>query len=430
MKLLKNIAKSVVIAALAMTLSVPAMAQERSGDCVFEQRFRFKFASTDFDPSYQNNKTALEGLDKTLKDIDIDRIDRIDLIAVSSPDGVRSYNAYLSEQRCESAKAYFTSHYPELAERMNFSWKEEAWDELRTMVENDKALSVKSKQKVLGIIDDNECSIETKKSRLEQTSVYRYIRTQYFPELRSSLICLVRYRRDELEKHETLAPMDRQEAVALETDNPDMTSQMFADKDSGEGAGTGKTVAEKKKHECPPFAVKTNLLGDAAGAFNGELEVPIGPHWSVDAEWMAPWWLSKKNMWCYEMLSMNLEGRYWLGDRQKKDMLQGWFTSVYGNTGKYDFQNKQKGIQGVFWNVGVGGGYAWNVGKGWGMEAMLGVGYLHTRYEQYVPKEDYTILAYRQTLKTQWIGPTRLKVSIYYKFGQKWYNRKYRGINE
>lgn len=184
---------------------------------------------------------------------------------------------------------------------------------------------------------------------------------------------------------------------------------------------------ESAGRDVLPFAVKTNILFDAVGAWNGEVEIPISDRWSVDAEWIAPWWLKKDNTFCYEANSLTLEGRYWLTHRKiEYPMLTGWFTSVYANTGKYDFQNAEAGNQGIFWNVGAGGGYAWSLGKHWGMEAMIGIGYLRTQYEHYIPKEDYTILAYKYTMQTQWIGPTRLKLSVYYKFGQDRYNRKYK----
>lgn len=177
---------------------------------------------------------------------------------------------------------------------------------------------------------------------------------------------------------------------------------------------------EKAERTVPPFAVKTNVLLDAAGAWNGELEIPVSDRWSVDVEWMAPWWLKRDNSFCYEANSMTLEGRYWWTRRDvERPLLTGWFTSVYANTGKYDFQNSEQGNQGVFWNAGAGGGYAWSLGGRWGMEAMLGLGYLHTRYEHYIPKENYTILAYKNTLQTQWFGPTRLKLSVYYRFGNR-----------
>ena len=406
---------------MLITVSVSAQSVTETANCVFEQKFSFKFGKADFDPAFKDNMKGLDELDQKLSEIDLDRIETVDIVAVSSPEGSFAYNVYLSKHRCESARSYFTSRYPELAERMSFSWKDEAWDGLRTMVENDGALSGRSKQRVLAIIDDDSISIDTRKWRMEHTPVYKYIKANIYPELRSTLVCIITYRRAEMEMLEPIAPVSRK-AVVMAIDTLKYRQVMQA----------APVVIETpaRKFDYPPFALKTNLLADVAGAFNGEIEIPVGPRWSVDAEWMAPWWLSRKNTWCYEMLSFTAEGRYWLGDRQEKEMLQGWFTSVYANTGKYDFQNREKGMQGVFWNAGVGCGYAWNIGKGWGMEAMLGIGYLHTRYEQYNPKEDYSILAYRQTLKTQWFGPTRAKLSIYYKFGQRWYNRKYRGIDE
>lgn len=426
-----DIIKLIATSLLAIIISLPGNAQGGNGERIFEQRFFFKFDSSEFDPSYKENDRALKALDGVLKETALEEIDAIDIISVSSPDGPYKYNVRLSEQRCESAKAFFLSRYPELSAKMTFRSKGEAWDELREMVINDSTLTEESRQKVLDVIDADDCSIETKKWRMEQLPSYNHIRSTYYPMLRSSLGCLIRYRNEETE--DSKEPTAQSSSVEAYPTVADSTAMMDASVNPSAETETVETFPEtstRTKHECPPFAIKTNVLFDVAGAFNGEIEIPLGPRLSVDAEWMAPWWLSKKNMWCYEMLSMTVEGRYWLGDRSRRHMLQGWFTSVYFDTGRYDFQNKEDGIQGVFWNAGAGGGYSWNIGKSWGLEAMAGVGYLRTGYEKYVPKEEYSVLAYRQTLNTTWIGPTRLKLSIFYKFGQKMYNRKYRGVNE
>ena len=45
------------------------------------------------------------------------------------------------------------------------------------------------------------------------------------------------------------------------------------------------------KNKRPLFALKTNLLFDVAMMPNIEIEVPIGKRWSINGEYMFPWWL-------------------------------------------------------------------------------------------------------------------------------------------
>lgn len=71
------------------------------------------------------------------------------------------------------------------------------------------------------------------------------------------------------------------------------------------------------------LAVKNNLLYDLALAPNIEVEIPIGKRWSLNTEYKCPWWLNSKHDFCYQLLSGGMEGRCWLGNRQKRDRLTG-----------------------------------------------------------------------------------------------------------
>ena len=86
-----------------------------------------------------------------------------------------------------------------------------------------------------------------------------------------------------------------------------------------------------------PFAIKTNLLYDASSAINIGIEAPIGDHWSVAADWVAPWWSSYDKQIYIQMMLGSIEGRYWFGKREDKLQLTGWFAGVSLAGGLYDF---------------------------------------------------------------------------------------------
>lgn len=166
----------------------------------------------------------------------------------------------------------------------------------------------------------------------------------------------------------------------------------------------------------PLFALKTNLLYDAVSALNLEVEVPIGNKWSVAGEVIFPWWLWKKKQIALETFSGNLEGRYWFGDREKQDVLTGWFAGVYGGGGYYDLEWKKKGYQGEYYSVGFTGGFTHKIGKNLRMEYSLGLGYLGTKYRKYKacysPEEDDWNLLKINSGNNKWVGPTRVKISL------------------
>ena len=176
-----------------------------------------------------------------------------------------------------------------------------------------------------------------------------------------------------------------------------------------------KIVAEPEQH--PLFALKTNLLFDAMSAINVEVEIPIGKRWSVAGEWVFPWWLYEKEQYALQMGNGNLEVKYWFGDHRKHGRLTGWFIGLYGGGGYYDIEWKVQGRQGEFWHAGLSGGYALTINRrgNWRMEYTLGLGYMGTGYREYVPEmgaDNRWHLMRRGGGHLNWIGPTRVKVSL------------------
>ena len=146
------------------------------------------------------------------------------------------------------------------------------------------------------------------------------------------------------------------------------------------------------------------------------MEVPIGQRWSVAAEGIFPWWLYEKKQYALEILNGNIEGRYWWGERSRRDQLTGWFTGVYAGGGYYDVEWKTKGYQGEFFSAGITGGFAHKIGRNLRMEYSLGIGYLTNKYREYTPQQcgvDGEWHLIKQGNGTSnWIGPTRAKVSL------------------
>ncbi len=176
-------------------------------------------------------------------------------------------------------------------------------------------------------------------------------------------------------------------------------------------------LQEPEPERHPLFALKTNLLFDIASAINIEVEVPIGGRWSAAGEWVFPWWLHEKEQYALQTGNGNLEVKYWLGERNGRKQLTGWFAGLYGGAGYYDLEWKTRGWQGEFWHTGLSGGYAHTLGRSgnWRMEYTLGLGYMGTGYREYVPKmggDNEWHLMRRGRGHRDWIGPTRAKVSL------------------
>lgn len=171
----------------------------------------------------------------------------------------------------------------------------------------------------------------------------------------------------------------------------------------------------------PIVALRTNLL---VPALNAGIEVPIGNHWSVGADYYFPWvWPKADNKNCFEFLGWGIEGRYWFGkNRTAYDRLKGHSVGLYGYVGYYDFERNFHGHQGEFVNVGVDYTYAMAVGrrKSLHLEFSLGVGYIYSEARQYtVIEANGPLISDKVTKKVGYFGPTKANVSLVVPIFQK-----------
>ena len=177
--------------------------------------------------------------------------------------------------------------------------------------------------------------------------------------------------------------------------------------------GSANAIAPGKSRRRPLFAVKTNLLFDAALMPNIEVEVPIGKRWSLNGEYMFPWWLINDDRYCLQILMGGLEVRYRPGKRSGRDVLTGHFLGLYAGGGKYDLQWDKNGYQGEFFiAAGVSYGYAHSIARNLRLEYNIGIGMLRTDYRHYHSRDNHRTLLWQENGEYTWLGPTKLKISL------------------
>jgi len=177
--------------------------------------------------------------------------------------------------------------------------------------------------------------------------------------------------------------------------------------------GSANAIAPGKSRRHPLFAVKTNLLFDAALMPNIEVEVPIGKRWSLNGEYMFPWWLINDDRYCLQVLMGGLEVRYRPGKRSGRDVLTGHFIGLYAGGGKYDLQWDKNGYQGEFFiAAGVSYGYAHSIARNLRLEYNIGIGMLRTDYRHYHSRDNHRTLLWQENGEYTWLGPTKLKISL------------------
>lgn len=401
----------------------------------------FRVSKVEVDPSYRNNRATLSKIISVFTSENIPYIKSARIEAYASPEGSIAFNEKLSWGRAKSIKKYIINNCPPaINTEITAEGVGENWNGLRKLIHAD--INAPRRNQMLSIIDRGLADKRTNSGAYYKKelinlgpNIWNYIRKNYLPLLRMEALIVVFVKPDapqlvlnnineslrgvngvrvEILKPEVIVVRDTivkpivDTIVKYKIDTVRVTQYVMV-KDST------KWVKE------PLFAIKTNLLYDLASVLNVEVEFPIGRRWSVAGEWIFPWWTfdngkANSSRHRVQLLSANVDVKYWLGDRSKFKKLDGWFLGAYGGSGKYDFEYAKKGIQGEFCIfAGISGGYSHRISKNLYLEYSLGLGYLRTDYRKYTTKWGYDNLwhpIFKEGGKYTWIGPTKAKISF------------------
>lgn len=177
--------------------------------------------------------------------------------------------------------------------------------------------------------------------------------------------------------------------------------------------GDTSTVSAACEYRFTPWSVKTNLLYDALLTPSLEIEYRISKRWSVGLEGALASWSNASRHRYYHLAFISPEARYWF---QAPERRKGHYVGLFAGSGWYDLQNGGRGYRGEGTFAGVSYGYQFPVGNYFSFEAGIGIGYLGSTYDEYLPVDgDYV---YQQTSKINYIGPLKLKFAWVWHIGR------------
>ena len=415
----------------------------------------FCLNSTEVDNTYADNAQVLADLDEFLSGRNADRLTRLRIISGSSIDGPVAMNKALSASRGDALKQYIESKYPKFSNLIVLESMGEAWDELRECVKNADSLTATQKLEVLKTIDNPNLSAQAKEAELRKNSAWNTILEDVLPLTRFAAVV------PEYSAVDTLAPalpdssarardtmeraLAREDSTAVKAVDttavvaPTDTTAVAA-KDSiaiavtdAADAATDTTAAPAYiKERRPLFAISNNLLYESATVFTGfhsvplniGIEIPIGQHFSVFADYMAtaPWRAWNSNADCAELLHADLGARWYPGGtfanpfkpKANRELLDGWYAYASVGAGYYDFERNGRGYQGeeILGTLGIG--YGLTLGHDWSLDFAVGGGPLFTKYRYYVGRSNNEHLVYQYSGKLSYFGVTDAKVSLRY----------------
>ena len=181
-----------------------------------------------------------------------------------------------------------------------------------------------------------------------------------------------------------------------------------------------------REKKVPLLAVSTNLVMEAGTVLakfhtvplNLGLELPLGKHWSVFADYTStvPWRAYNNNADCFQLMQGHLGGRWY---PSKKRPLGGWYVYAQAGGGYYDFERDGKGYQGEDFLAAIGGGYSIAFGEHFRLNLGVGIGPILTHYRYYEGRMANQHLMYRYSGNWQYFGVTDAKISITWLFYRK-----------
>ena len=159
-----------------------------------------------------------------------------------------------------------------------------------------------------------------------------------------------------------------------------------------------------------PLAVKTNLLYDALLLPTVEAEYLFNEKWSLNVEGSVAWWRIDGGVdKYYDLWIVSPEVRYWFKTRER---WHGHHAGYFLGAGAYDLENGKQGYKGEYFMTGLAYGFMFPVRgcRSLHLEANVGVGYMYTEYEEYLPIDGHYV--YQETGRTNYFGPLKAKFSL------------------
>ncbi len=346
----------------------------------------------------------------------------------ASPTGSSGRNWQLSRNRARAVSDYLRAKFDLPDSTVNLKTGGIDWERLATLVEKDT--TIPGQKEVLDVLrhtpvwifDEKGDIVSGRKKQLMDLRygrVYRLLEKRYFAELRNAVVEIdygepVRREAEHSQEKDTVGVFGQQERVQ-EKDTVGVFGQQDGVPEREETdcrivAPSDRVEATPNPAEYDPLhrlAIKTNLLYDAALMPSLEVEYRISDRWTVGLEGGMAWWKNNGRHKFYQLASISPEGRYWFKTRKP---WHGHYVGLFGGFSWYDLENGKRGYRGEGLMTGLSYGYVFPVSRSLSFEAGIGVGFLHTWYEEYLPIDGCYV--YQQSSKMNYFGPLKVKFSL------------------
>lgn len=365
--------------------------------------------------SYRDNAANMKALTQgiqTIKGNPCVQLQHIRILSAASPEGNSALNKRVAKRRGERLRDYLKETLVLPDSIFTVSSAGEDWQGLAALIAKEKT---PWRNKALQIIRHtpewvtrNGKVVDGRKRQLQNLDggkAWKYMLDNHFYTLRTGAVVVCEVKTLAAESTPSAAEAS-QEQARLESASQQSASQ----------SPSSPPVASY-------FALKSNLLYDALLVPNLSLEASIGSGWTLGAGGMLAWWSKDAKHRYWRIYGGGLEIRKYFGTLSKSKPLQGHHLGIYGDFLTYDFEFGAKGYQSkATYAAGIKYGYSHPIANRLNLDFALGIGYLHSNYKTYVPRDGCYV--YQETKKRKWLGPTQAEISLVWLLGKGNTNKK------
>ena len=368
-----------------------------------------------------NMKALTQGI-QTIKGNPCVQLQHIRILSAASPEGNSALNKRVAKRRGERLRDYLKETLVLPDSIFTVSSAGEDWQGLAALIAKEKT---PWRNKALQIIRHtpewvtrNGKVVDGRKRQLQNLDggkAWKYMLDNHFYTLRTGAVVVCEVK--------TLAAESTPSAAEarLEQAHPGAHAEASSEQARLEPA------SQQSAPQSPPvasyFALKSNLLYDALLVPNLSLEASIGSGWTLGAGGMLAWWSKDAKHRYWRIYGGDLEIRKYFGTLSKSKPLQGHHLGIYGDFLTYDFEFGAKGYQSkATYAAGIKYGYSHPIANRLNLDFALGIGYLHSNYKTYVPRDGCYV--YQETKKRKWLGPTQAEISLVWLLGKGNTNKK------
>ena len=383
--------------------------------------------------SYRDNAANMKALTQgiqTIKGNPCVQLQHIRILSAASPEGNSALNKRVAKRRGERLRDYLKETLVLPDSIFTVSSAGEDWQGLASLIAKEKT---PWRNKALQIIRHtpewitrNGKVVDGRKRQLQNLDggkAWKYMLDNHFYTLRTGAVVVCEVKTLAAESTPSAAEAS-QEQARLESASQQSASQSPS---SPPFPAIPSQVHPSSESQAPPvasyFALKSNLLYDALLVPNLSLEASIGSGWTLGAGGMFAWWSKDAKHRYWRIYGGGLEIRKYFGTLSKSKPLQGHHLGIYGDFLTYDFEFGAKGYQSkATYAAGIKYGYSHPIANRLNLDFALGIGYLHSNYKTYVPRDGCYV--YQETKKRKWLGPTQAEISLVWLLGKGNTNKK------